>query len=183
MTEITAKLNRLDIAPRKVRAVIRVIMGLSAGDAEAQLLFRKERAVRPILKLLRSAVANAKNKNISVDKLYVKSIRADEGPVLKRWLPRARGMATPLLKKFSHVTIVLAENADKKGRFALAEPKPVKKSKKEGKHAKAPKTIREKNEVKSEQQEKKEKKEIKKENVKATKTEGSIKRMFRRKAV
>jgi large subunit ribosomal protein L22 len=190
MAEITAKLKRLDIAPRKVRAVIRVIAGLPVGDAEAQLLFRKERSARPILKLLRSAVANARNKNVPVQGLYVKAIWADEGPVMKRWLPRARGMATPLHKKFSHVTIVLAEDAGKKGRFAISEA--VKAKKPEKKPAKKKAVKEEKKESpKAENKTVKEPRRPasggvdggKSEKAGASKADNSIKRMFRRKSV
>ena len=93
MAEITAKIKRLDIAPRKARAVARIIVGLPVGDAEAQLMFRKERAARPILKLLKSAVANAGVKGIDPSRLVVKTTFVDKGPRMKRWLPRARGMA------------------------------------------------------------------------------------------
>lgn len=182
MAEITAKLKRLDIAPRKVRAVIRVIAGLPVGDAEAQLLFRKERSARPILKLLRSAVANARNKGISVSGLYVKAIWADEGPVMKRWLPRARGMATPLHKKFSHVNIVLAEDAGKKGRFAISEAVKAKKADKKPAKKKAVRSEK-KEEPKTEKKAAKEKPSEKSEKAGASKTDGSIKRMFRRKSI
>jgi large subunit ribosomal protein L22 len=182
MAEITAKVKRLDIAPRKVRAVIRVIAGLPVGDAEAQLLFRKERAVRPMLKLLRSAVANAKVKGVSAESLYVKAIWADEGPVMKRWLPRARGMATPLHKKLSHVTIVLAEDASKKSRFAVSEPAKAKKPEKKPARKKAVKAEK-KEEPKAEKKPVKEKAAEKSEKTGSSKSDGSIKRMFRRKSV
>jgi large subunit ribosomal protein L22 len=184
MAEVTAKLNKLDIAPRKVRSVIHIISGLPVADAEAQLIFRKERSVRPILKLLRSAVANARNKGLNLESLYVSSIWADEGQTLKRWLPRARGMATPIHKKFSHVTIILSEGSKKKSRFTMTAPsvagnavsakkkdKPVKKDKikeKENKSSKIKKTV---------------KKDSKTENSGDSKTESPIKKVFRRKSV
>jgi len=190
MAEVTAKLNRLDISPRKVRSVIRIIAGLPAGEAEAQLIFRKERAARPILKLLKSAVANTKNKNISADSLYIKAIWVNEGPVLKRWLPRARGMATPLHKKFSHVTIVLAEGSLKESRFSVSQPassKAVKAS--SGKNKKEVKTEKPSRKNKSVNKEKKEKalkpeSAIKKTgSTGATKADSPIKKVFRRKSI
>jgi large subunit ribosomal protein L22 len=190
MQEFKVKLSKLDIAPRKVRAVIRTIAGRSAGDAEAELIFRKERAARPILKLLRSAIANAKQKGAAVDKLYIKTILANEGPVLKRWLPRARGMATPLHKKLSHVTMILAENPSKKSRFKLSEPSSLKKStkkasKRDDSHRSHSheKSAPEKKEAKPEKKVVKENKEIKSEKTGASKADNSIKRMFRRKSV
>jgi large subunit ribosomal protein L22 len=124
MLKAVAKLNRLDIAPRKTRSVARIIAGLNVGDAEAELIFRKERASKPILKLLRSAVANAKNAGMNESILFVKEIRVDKGIRLKRWLPRARGMATPIHKDFSNVILVLEENEAKKGKFEILSRPP-----------------------------------------------------------
>jgi len=123
-----AKLNYLRIAPRKVRSVAQIIKGLSVNEAEAALLTQRRRAAAPLLKLLRSAVANAKNnKRLSEDKLYIESLRVDQGPMLKRFLPRARGMATPIEKKMSNVIIVLAEKPELKlPRFKIVVKKKVK---------------------------------------------------------
>jgi large subunit ribosomal protein L22 len=188
MAEFKVKLSRLDIAPRKVRAVIRTIAGRPAGDAEAELTFRKERAARPILKLLKSAIANARVKGAALDTLYVREIWANEGPVKKGWLPRARGMATPLDKKFSHVTMILAEDPGKKSRFKISEPLPAKKPKvaKKGKHehsGQAEKPAISKKEDKSDKKTLKEKKNIKSEKTGASKTDSVVKKMFRRKSV
>ena len=187
MTEITAKLNKLDIAPRKVRAVIRIISGLPVGEAEAQLLFRKERATLPIIKLLKSAVANAENQKMAVNNLYVKKIWADEGQVMKRWLPRARGMATPLHKKFSHVTIVLAENSEKKSRFTISKPSSAKKTssgkRKIDKQTKIVKPTSVDKGIIPLAKPEKTKKDIKTENVGKVKADNAVKRMFRRKSV
>jgi len=109
MTTATAKLKYLRIAPRKVRRIADAIRGLSVNEAEAQLMLRPQRPVPVLLKLLRSAIANAKNKKLAVGKLEIRSITVDQGPMLKRFLPRAMGRASPLQKKMSHVTIVLAE--------------------------------------------------------------------------
>lgn len=100
------------MAPRKVRLVVDVIRGMSAFEAEAQLMMMKKRAAPAILKLLRSVIASAKAQNMTGSKLRVATIRVDQGPTLKRSLPRAKGMATPIHKKSSHVTIILSE-ADK----------------------------------------------------------------------
>lgn len=115
-----AKLNYLRIAPRKVRAVGDLIKGLSVNEAEAQLLMERRRPSVFLLKLLRSAVAGAKEKKLELDALYIESLRVDQGPMLKRSLPRARGMATPIQKKTSHVTLVLAPHpSPKKPRFTV----------------------------------------------------------------
>ena len=100
-------------------------------------MFRPQRSSGPLLKLLRSAVANAKNNNkLSEAKLAVKNIRVDQGPVLKRFLPRAQGRATPILKRTSHVTLVLEEKTiSSPVRFNIVSLKKIKTSKK-GKAAK-----------------------------------------------
>jgi large subunit ribosomal protein L22 len=123
-TEYTAKLRYLRMAPRKVRSVGDLVKGLPVNEAEAQLLVTTRRPAKPLLKLLRSAVANAKNNGLSdASHLYVASLRVDGGPMLKRILPRARGSASPIEKKMSHVTLVLGVNADLKSRFTIATPK------------------------------------------------------------
>ena len=75
MTTQTAKLNYLRIAPRKVRSVADLIRGMSVNNAEAQLLITRRRPAQPILKLLRSAIANAKNKQMNPDHLFIAEIR------------------------------------------------------------------------------------------------------------
>jgi|SRR3989344_6991807 len=108
MKDVTAKLRYLRIAPRKVRVVADSIRGKSVRDAEIVLRFVARRAHLPLEKLLKSAVANAKhNFHMQPETLVIKSIRVDQGPVLKRRLLRARGMATPIRKKSSHITLVL----------------------------------------------------------------------------
>ncbi len=123
-TEYTAKLNYLRMAPRKVRSVGDLVKGLPVNEAEAQLLVQSRRPAKPLLKLLRSAVANAKNNGLTnADHLFIASLRVDGGPMLKRILPRARGSASPIEKKMSHVTLVLGVNETLKSRFAIAAPK------------------------------------------------------------
>ncbi len=121
MKTASAQLNYLRIAPRKVRLVVDVIRGMSAFEAEAQLMMMKKRSAPAILKLLRSVMASAKARNMAHAKLKIASIRVDQGPTLKRSLPRAKGMATPIHKKSSHITIILSE-ADKEytQRFTIA---------------------------------------------------------------
>lgn len=115
--QFRAKLKNLNIAPRKTRVVADVIRGMPIADAEAELVFRRERAAKPLLKLLKSAAANAKEQGLSPQTLVVKSIMVNKGIRLKRWLPRAQGRATPLHKDRSHVLLILEESTQKKGRF------------------------------------------------------------------
>ncbi|MDP2669022.1 MAG: 50S ribosomal protein L22, partial [bacterium] len=114
--------------PRKVRSIANLIKGLPVGEAEAQLILQRRRASLPILKLLRSAIAAAGNtKKISKEMLYIESLRVDGGPMLKRHLPRARGSASPIQKKMSHVIIVLAEKERlPKPRFSIVVQKKAK---------------------------------------------------------
>lgn len=106
--QATAKLNSLRMSPRKVRLVINLIRHKSMDDAFIQLQYSKKDAARPIMKLLRSAIANAEhNHQMDTNSLQIVEAYVDGGPVLKRWMPRAMGRATPLRKRSSHITIVL----------------------------------------------------------------------------
>lgn len=139
----TAKLKYLRIAPRKTRLAADVVKKLQVNEAEARLLSLSKRAGIPILKLLRSAIANAKN-NMKLDpsKLYIKEIRVDQGPKLKRWTPRARGGGSRIEKKTSHVTLILGTLGEKAAeRFTMHGKKEkkliaeeAKRVKKESKH-------------------------------------------------
>lgn len=111
--EVKASLNYLRVAPRKMRMVANLIRKKNVKEAETQLRFCKRRGGEILLKLLNSAIANAK-KNFNFDekrieKLYLKKITVDEGPKLKRWRPVSRGTAHPIQKKTSHITIILDE--------------------------------------------------------------------------
>ena len=110
--EVKAKAKYIRRSPKKVRLVVDVIRGLDVPIAENQLKFMNKGAVVPILKLLNSAVANAEhNFELKKDNLYIKEIKVDQGPTLKRWMPRAMGRATTIRKKSSHISIVLSERA------------------------------------------------------------------------
>ena len=110
MKEYKAHLRYLRVAPRKIRLVAKTIRGKSAKDAETSLKFTAKKTAHPLAKLLHSAVSNAKNNfNVASDKLFVKNITVDKGPVLKRFKPRSKGMANPIHKHTSHITIILSE--------------------------------------------------------------------------
>lgn len=107
---VQAKLRHLRIAPRKVQLVADSIRGQHVQAALDHLLYLRKSAARPLYKLVRSAVSNADQKGgIDVDTLFVKEVTVDAGPTLKRWLPRARGRADRILKRTSHITVVLDE--------------------------------------------------------------------------
>jgi len=106
--EIKAHLRHLRVAPRKVRLVANTIKGKTIHDAEATLKFLNRKPKGPLYKLLHSAVSNAKhNFNTEKEKLFVKDITVNAGPTLKRMMPRARGMASMIKKRTSHITIIL----------------------------------------------------------------------------
>src|SRR3989344_125814 len=128
MKEQKAQLNYLRMAPRKVRLVANLLKGLSISEAEAQLLINPRKAKEPLLKLLRSAIAAGKEKNLKENNLFVKSIFVDQGPMLKRFMPRAQGRATPIQKKTSHITLILGESEkSKETRFKIVKPEKIKK--------------------------------------------------------
>jgi len=106
----TAKISYLRVTPRKARVVCDLVRGKKIQEALDILKFTKRYCAKDISKLISSALANANQKSgIDLDNLYVKTLMVDAGPVLKRSLPRARGMATPILKRTSHIKVVLAE--------------------------------------------------------------------------
>ncbi len=115
--EIKANSNYLRVAPRKVRLVADLVRGMDVKEAETQLGFTPKRASASLLKLLKSAIANAKNNfHIEKDGLYIKKLSVNEGPPFKRWRPVSRGRAVPIMRRSSHVNLVL----DVKPSFAKA---------------------------------------------------------------
>ena len=106
----TAKLREARITPQKARLIADQIRGLPVDKAINLLAFSNKKAAALIKKVLESAIANAEhNDGADVDELKVKTIMVDEGPILKRWMPRARGRANQIFKRTSHVTVVVEE--------------------------------------------------------------------------
>ena len=98
------------MAPRKLRLVIDAIRGKSVQEARSILTFSNKRAAVRLLKVLNSAVANAENNHrLNVEALVVSTAYVDQGPTFKGWIPRARGRASTVHKKSSHITIALKE--------------------------------------------------------------------------
>jgi large subunit ribosomal protein L22 len=115
--KVVAQLNYLRIAPRKVRLVADLIRGKSVKEAKRILNFTRKKAAKPMLKLLNSAIANAKhNFNLEEDRLFISKILVNEGPKLKRWMPRARGSISEIQKKSSHIFLELEEIKEKHGK-------------------------------------------------------------------
>jgi len=114
MQEVKAKLSYLRMGPKKVRLVADMIRGRRVTRALNTLTLLNKRPAKPLLKLLNSAVANAKhNHSLEVENLVVKSIMVDGGPVLKRFTPKAHGRATPIRERTSHISLILMELAKK----------------------------------------------------------------------
>ena len=108
--EAKALARYVRIAPRKVRMVVDVVRGQAVEKAIHDLQFVNKRAKQVVEKTLKSAVANAgQTGEVNVDNLYVKAAYVDQGPTLKRFMPRAMRRATKIEKKTSHITIVVSE--------------------------------------------------------------------------
>ncbi|MEW6740672.1 MAG: 50S ribosomal protein L22 [Nitrospirota bacterium] len=109
--ESRAILKYAKITPRKARRVIDLIRGKRASDALVSLRYMPYRGARDVAKLLKSAMANAEQKNshVDIDKLRIKTALVDQGPVMKRMEPRAMGRANVIKKRTSHITIILSE--------------------------------------------------------------------------
>ena len=108
--EVNVKLSNLRTAPRKVRQVVDLVRGKNVSQAQSILLFTVNKSARPVLKLLNSAVASAKqNYQLNEENLFISKITVDEGPKMKRWHPMSRGRAYPIIKRSSHIALTLSE--------------------------------------------------------------------------
>lgn len=115
MAEAKAILRYVRIAPRKARLVIDLIRGRQVGEALAALKFIPRGAAKVVEKVLKSAVANAQQKEMGdVDDLWIKGAYVDGGPVLKRIQPAPQGRAHPIKKRTSHITLMLSVREAKK---------------------------------------------------------------------
>ncbi len=125
--QVSAKLNNFRKSPRKVRLVAGLLKGLSAQDAKNQLKFIVKGSTPNFEKLLKSAISNAEN-NFGLDKdnLFVKDVVVNEGAKLKRWLPRAYGRASLILKRTSNIEIILEEKVEGKGRKKIEKKQEIK---------------------------------------------------------
>jgi large subunit ribosomal protein L22 len=108
--EVKAAARHARISPQKARLIMDQVRGKKVEEALNLLSFSPQKGARLLKKLIDSAVANAEeNSSIDVDTLYVKRVFADEGPVLKRFRPRAMGRASRIRKRTSHLTVILDE--------------------------------------------------------------------------
>ena len=113
MVESTARLRHIRITPMKARRVVNLVRGKQAEEALAILKFAPQAAAEPVFKLVASAIANARvkadkeNLRLNEEELFVATAFVDEGATLKRFRPRAQGRAFKIMKRTSHITIVL----------------------------------------------------------------------------
>jgi large subunit ribosomal protein L22 len=111
--KVHARAKYIRQSPYKVRQMLDLVRSLPVAEARSRLAFANRRAGEPVRKVLESAVSNAShNHALDADELYVVEAFADEGPTLKRYRPRARGRATRILKRTSHITIVVGDKRD-----------------------------------------------------------------------
>ena len=108
--EVRAIERHIRMSPQKVRLVLDVVRGKPAQEALVILQFMPQRAAGPVAKAVKSAMSNAENNfNMDPDDLVITRCSADEGRTLKRWRPRARGRVNQILKRSSHITVIVAE--------------------------------------------------------------------------
>ena len=107
--ETKAQAKYIRIAPRKVQVIIPAIKGRKVEEAISILQFMPRKGARILQKVLHSAVANAEQNKVDIDLLVVKTGLVGGGPTLKRFMPRAMGRANPILKRTSHITVLLEE--------------------------------------------------------------------------
>lgn len=170
MAQVTAQLSRLRIAPRKVRAVAKLIKGKNVMDARNQLEFLARKISPYLLKLLNSVIANAENNfNMVKENLYIKDLMVNEGMKLKRFRPKGFGRTSTIQKKTSLIKIILDEKVAGLKREKKAMPTKEIKTKTEKEYSESKPGIR--------------KPEIKSELGRKINVLGNIKRLFRRKAI
>ena len=106
--EAQAKLSNARLSPRKARLVVDMVRGRDIQDALNILQFAPQKTAPILSRLLKSAVANAEQKGVAdVDRLFIKQVTVDQGPVLRRFMPRAQGRASRIRKPTSHITVIL----------------------------------------------------------------------------
>ena len=172
--QVSAKLNNLKIAPRKVRLVAHVIKGMSADAALTELSKQVKRSSEPMSKLLRSAIANAEhNFGLDSSNLFVSSVLVGDGKRLKRWQPRAFGRANQILHRLSNITLVVEERIEGLNLKETRTTEVVAKKKAEPKEVKATSVKDEKKETKKDVAVKQEMKERK----------NAVKRVYQRKSI
>lgn len=111
-----ASLSNYRQSPRKVRLVADAVKGKTIAQADIVLAHMPKRAAEPMRKLINSAAANANTLGLDLEKLVVKNVEVNKGLVMKRYMPRAMGVAKPIKHRLSHVKVTLGEAAPKKSK-------------------------------------------------------------------
>lgn len=181
--QVKVQLNNYRRSPRKVRLIANMLKGRDVQDAQNQMDFTIKGSAQDLQKLLKSAISNAEN-NFGLDKenLYIKDVKVDEGAKLKRWLPRAYGRASLILKRTSHIELTLAEKVEGKGRKKVKKQEIKDISAQEIKKVEG-KVTEEQKEEKKEILKRKDEKEFLDEKKKIESSKGILKRVFRRKSM
>lgn len=113
--QVKATAKYVHMSPRKVRLVADLVRGLGIAEAQKQLQFSSKLASKPVLKVLNSAIANAKNNHsLDVDTYIISSIFVNEGPTIKRFRPRAHGRSAMIRKRTSHIIVEIGPADEKK---------------------------------------------------------------------
>lgn len=112
--EIKVKAKYIRMSPRKLKLMANFIADESINHALAQLKFLPKQAKEPLIHLLKSGLATAKDKGLEEDKIYIKSITCDKGPMLKRITYSARGRTNRIKKRMSHLTLILTDKENQK---------------------------------------------------------------------
>lgn len=123
--------KNIRISPRKIRVVSDLIVNMSPVEAVETLPLIRKRAALVLLKVIKSAVANARQKGMNIDELKFKEIQVNEGPTLKRWRPVSRGSAHSIFKRMSHIRVVVGIAETKKLDIKKEDTKDKKVAKKE----------------------------------------------------
>lgn len=120
-----AKLKHLRIGPRKIRLVVDAVRFKPVGKAFQTLMVLKKKGARIVEKILQTAVANAKVLGMEENRLYIADIRVDGGPVMKRFMARSMGRADRILKRTSHLSVILKEGSKQWAGSAVELPEAV----------------------------------------------------------
>ncbi len=106
---VRAEMRGLRMSARKIRVVADLIRGLPVDEAATALALQRRRAAEPLRKVLDSAVANADQRNLDIDRLIISDVQIDKGAIQRRYMPRAHGRATRIRKQTAHISMQLTE--------------------------------------------------------------------------
>jgi large subunit ribosomal protein L22 len=137
--DIKAEQKYLLLSPRKIRPVVSLIKKMKPQDAVLQLPFIGKKAAEPLVKVIKQALANARNKGVSEETLIFKEIQIGEGPRLKRGRPIAKGQWYPIKKRMSHIRVILTTKSEISTTESVTHPKSEIKSKDERRNPPTPK--------------------------------------------